>query len=278
MKLPKTLLYTTLSTTSDSKYIRLFYNWLFSIRTLGNYQGEILVGNYGIDESILEKEEQLNVKFVDLPSHQRDQLSNYRNLDMIPILESYSEDYKFAHFDVDIWFQGDINPLFEQLDEIEGCYFGKELHRTCAWRGPRGGKEERYYQKHMWTLEGFIFGGWIAGRYEPFLNKLKSIESTFSLPGWNLKVWGTDQCLVTYLFNPFKDNCTGLRWGATYYFSNLVDNKWIIKPHLVKKWGVVGSQVGVHICTYGVDKDKREKLWFEDLHPELFEQEWKKII
>ena len=62
-------------------------------------------------------------------------ISNRRNIDAIPYLEEY-KDYLIAHFDADIWFQRDISSLWEDCLNTEGVVVGKEVGRTCRYRGP----------------------------------------------------------------------------------------------------------------------------------------------
>jgi len=269
----KTLIYTTLFI-DDQKYAELFYDWVFSIRTLGEYKGDILVGDYGIKKEFIDRFKNYNINFVKLPDRGKYTISNYRNIDMIPILEKYDIDYKFAHFDVDIWFQNSINPLFEKLDNIESCYFGIEQGRMCRWRGPNEQIEIDKYNTIQQKLNGFVFGGWIAGRYKPFLEKLKLMRDTFNSPGWNLDEWGTDQCMVTYLFDFNKDDSTGDKWGKSYYFCDFIDNKWKIQDELSKRYNISDDVTGVHLVTFEKENEDRR---FKQSHPKLFEQEWKKI-
>ena len=271
----KTLIYTTLFT-GNQKYIDLFYDWIFSIRTLGQYNGEILIGDYGVDQSIIDNLKYLeNTKIVKLPNRNKQTISNYRNVDMIPILEEYDDDYKFVHFDVDIWFQDEINSLFDKLDDIDGCYFGLEQRRLCRWRGPEKEEIIQKYNNIQTELNGFVFGGWIAGKKKPYIEKLKLMKKTFESDGWTYNEWGTDQCMITYLFDKEKDNSTGDKWGKSYYFCEIEDNKWQITDEFTKQFNISNKVHGIHLVIYSGQENKNYR--FIDMYKNLFDNEWKKM-
>jgi hypothetical protein len=272
-----TLIYTTFKP-KTSNYEYLIWEWLISLRTLGNYQGEIVIFDYGMGEDLINRLNNFKLgapKIIKLPSREMQTISNYRNIDVIPYLEQY-KGYSFAHFDADIWFQNDINILFEELKEIEGCYFGNEVYRTCRYRGPKN--EEDYNLQKQIQLKGFIFGGWIGGRYEPYLNKLKYMKSLFE-SGWDTNEWGTDQSMVTHIFDFLKDNQNGAKYGLSPYYCNLTHNKILITsgyPHV--KFEDEGKEaIGIHLTAYNKNLDLNEvdplyNLRFQTRHPELWKE------
>jgi len=271
-----TLIYTTLFT-GDQKYIELFYDWYFSIRTLGKYDGEILIGDYGIDEEIINNFKNVdNIKFIKLPERKKESISNYRNIDMIPILEKYNNNYKFVHFDIDIWFQDEINTIFEELENIDGCYFGLEQNRTCRWRGPNNNTLYNTYLEKQSKLNGFIFGGWIAGKKTSYINKLRMMKKTFESDGWDYDEWGTDQCMITHLFDSEKDNSTGDKWGKSYYYCELIDNKFRITNEFTDRYNISDKVHGIHLVLYS-EQNINKKNRFRDIHKKLFNQEWEKM-
>jgi len=269
------LIYTVLST-DDQIYLNYLYDWVISIKTLGNFKGEILIGECGNQNIDIEKFNKYGVNVINLPERDVRTISNYRNIDMIPILEKYDTNYKFAHFDVDIWFQNDLNPLFDELDNIEGCYFGTEQGRSCGWRGPNDEDMIKEYGDKQNKNNGFIFGGWIAGKYKPYLEKLNKMKNNYNSPGWDTNIWGTDQCMVTYLFDFEKDNSSGDKWGKTFYFCELIEKKWKIKNDIVENYGIQPDITGIHLNNSLNDKSIRYK--FRDIHSDIFNNEIKKLI
>ena len=274
----KTVIYTTFYVKNPS-YESLIWEWLISLRTLGNYKGEIVIFDYGMPQSLIDK---LNNFSLGAPTIIKIQnptdsgtISNWRNIDVIPYLEKY-EDYMFAHFDADIWFQSDINILWEELENIEGCYVGVEKGRTCRYRGPNDDNILSEYDLTQAKAGGFIFGGWIGGKYKPYLNKLKQMKNLWDTT-WGIKEWGTDQCMITYLTDFEKDNLDGLKYGCSWYFCKFKDNSIYVSidrdPNDINH---NQKAIGVHIIAFNtvgnVNEDEFQNYRFKNRYPEL----WKK--
>jgi len=272
----KTVIYTTFYVKNPS-YETLIWEWLISLRTLGNYKGEVIIFDYGMPQSLIE--ELLNFSLgapkiiaIEDPADSGT-ISNWRNIDVIPHLEKY-KDYMFAHFDADIWFQNDVNLLWEELENIEGCYHGIETGRTCRYRGPEDEDTQNNYIQTQNKLGGFVFGGWIAGKYSAFLNKLNKMKSLWDST-WSINEWGTDQCMITYLYDFNIDNTEGIKYGCSWYYCDIQD-KLIVKTNN-PNYPFEGKEViGVHIIAFNsVGNDKEEKYLdyrFKYRYPEL----WKK--
>ena len=50
----KTVIYTTFYVKNPS-YESLIWEWLISLRTLGNYTGEVIIFDYGMPQSLIDK-------------------------------------------------------------------------------------------------------------------------------------------------------------------------------------------------------------------------------
>lgn len=274
----KTLIYTTFYV-KNSKYESLIWEWLISLRTLGKYKGEIVIFDYGMPEDLVNRLREFSlgaptiIKIED-PADSGT-ISNWRNIDVIPYLEKY-KDYKFAHFDADIWFQNDINILWDELDNIKGCYVGVEKGRMCRYRGPESEEVLNEYDLIQSRLGGFVFGGWIGGRYEPYLNKLKQMQNLWD-NDWEITEWGTDQCMITYLTDFENDNLGGLKYGCSWYFCDVEGDK--IKVNINWDQNDINhgkEAIGVHIIAFNSVGNEKEdqflKYRFKTRYPEL----WKK--
>lgn len=273
----KTIIYTTFYVKNPS-YESLIWEWLISLRTLGNYKGKVIIFDYGMPKKLVDK---LNKFSLGAPtiipiSDPADSgtISNWRNIDVIPYLEEY-EGYKFAHFDADIWFQNDVNKLWDELEEIEGCYVGVETGRSCRYRGPEEEDVENEYMKVQQKLGGFVFGGWIGGKYEPFLNKLKKMDELWS-NNWGIKEWGTDQCMITYLADFENDNFNGIKYGCSWYFCDVKENKIYINTKNKIYPFENKEAIGVHIIAFNSvgneNEDKYLQYRFKTRYPELWQK------
>jgi len=214
----KTLIYTACFIQSYESYESLIWEWLISLRTLGNYKGEVVIFDYGMPDILVEELKNFKLgppTIIKLPERNAHSTTNYRNIDVIPHLEKY-KDYSFSMFDFDIWFQRDVNKMFDELED-EGCYHGVEPGRTCRYRGPDNSKTRAEYEKQYDLLNGFIYGGWYAGKYKPYLEKLRKMKHCFE-NGWKVEEWGADQSVVTYLADVEKDKLEGLIYGCSRYF------------------------------------------------------------
>ena len=262
----KTLIYTTFYA-KNPNYESLIWEWLISLRTLGNYKDEVIIFDYGMSDELVKKLNNfsLGAPLIIKVTHPTisSTISNWRNIDVIPHLEKY-KGYKFAHFDADIWFQEDVNLLWDELETTSGVYVGVEKNRTCRYRGPEGQFE--YYSNVQKELNGFIFGGWIGGKYDSYLNKLNRMKQLWNTD-WEIHEWGTDQSMITYLTDFSIDNLNGLKYGCSWYFCDVRDDGIYFEDK---------KAIGIHIIAFsmvGTDKeDEFAKYRFKNRYPEL----WKK--
>ena len=272
----KTLIYTTFYV-KNPNYESLIWEWLISLRTLGNYKGEIIIFDYGMPKELVERLQNYKLgaaKIIKLDNTDQYIISNRRNVDVIPHLEPY-KDYLIAHFDADIWFQRDISPLWEDCLNTEGVVVGKEVGRSCRYRGP---EEEAQHNKNQHiTFNGFIFGGFIAGKQEPYVNKLKHMKSLFEGTWLPTIEWGTDQSMITHIIDPTVDFVEGIIYGASTYFCE-VGEKILCKTNDVNYIHQGKEVIGVHVLAFASVGNEREDEFrdyrFKNRYPEL----WKKHL
>jgi len=270
----------TLILTSVSRYCEeLFIEWLASLRTLGNYHDKVMVLDYGIGNRAKMLATKLGARLYPckIPTAKYG-IVNYRFVDMLPIIEQHYRQYKIAHFDADIWFTSDIGELFNELNDVPGCLYSVECSSKIfndGW-GPQDSQTLKLNMSKVDQVirhwKGFINGGFVAGRYHPFVDKLTKMQSAYA-NGWRLSKWGVDQYLVNVLFDFDRDRANGNRWncsikeaikrnGEFYHIKNsdmsLQNGRWVLDKIHVEK------VVGLHLL--GPKKTQR----FRKFHPTLF--------
>lgn len=270
----KTLIYTTFYVKNPS-YETLIWEWLISLRTLGKYKGEVVIFDYGMPQRLIDELENFKLgapKIIKLPPTDNHLISNRRNIDVIPHLESY-KDYSIAHFDADIWFQNNISPLWDDCLKAKGVVVGKEISRACRYRGPK--EEEEHFKNQHKIFGGFIFGGFIAGRYKEYLAKLNEMKTLFDTTWKPMIEWGSDQAMITHITDPDIDYVDGILYGASTYYLDVQD-KLIFKCNNPDYIHQGKEAIGIHVLAFAnVGNDQEDKLAnyrFKHRYPNL----WKK--
>jgi hypothetical protein len=265
-------------TIASQRCEKLFIEWLVSLRTLGNYHGEVLVLDYGIGHRERGLATKLGAKLYrcKMPIIERT-IVDYRFVDMLPIIEQHYQQYKIAHFDADIWFTSEIGELFNELNEVPGCLYSIEC-RTILPNGGRGPQDSQTLKRNIAKVDqvirhckGHINGGFVAARYQSFVDKLTAMRTAFA-NGWD--IYRVNQYLMNVLFDFDRDRANGNRWncsigeaikkgGEFYHIKNsdmlLRNGRWILDNIHVEK------VVGLHLNT---GKKKTER--FSKFYPTLF--------
>jgi len=267
----KKLIYTTFKPNKDyEEYNSLLSEWIISLRTLGNYKDEVVVFNYSHENlyNYLPSKNKLgNFKVVQLdPDINPAFVSNRRNVDVIVDLCKYSN-YSISHFDADVWFQKDINPMFDIVESTEGMCFAIERGRSCNFRE---GSEEylQLFKDNQQKLNGFVFGGWFAGNYKAYIKHLRRMKLMFDEGKWDICMHGADQSMLNVLVDFDKDNFSGLKWAASQYFCEFDNGSWKLDGEDVH---------GFHLIAYGrARSNSMEKLdenyRFKNLHKNIYDE------
>tara|TARA_B100002019_G_C21222868_1_gene575728 strand:- start:466 stop:1371 length:906 start_codon:yes stop_codon:yes gene_type:complete len=271
----ETLVFTTFFDNHNREgYSELLFEWLISLRTNANYKGEILIINYGMREETISKLNLLRetdigydirVVEVDNPAIRGGSyLSNWRNIDSIPILEEY-EGYYIVHTGADVWFQNDINSLWEEIEKTEGCYFAIERGRSCRYRGPEDQHEE--YEKTQKKLHGFVFGDFMSGKQESYVERLKLYKHLFetswkgteeSQDQWGIQTWGTDQSMMTHTFDFDKDRLNALSYAASEYYLYDKDGELIFwRDTINTEADGLTDVIGIHVLAHKLTREER---------------------
>ena len=274
----KTLIFTTASNHCE----QLFIEWLVSLRTLGNYHGEVMVLDYGISNRSKMLATRLGVQLYHCKRVPNPEflIVNYRFVDMLPIIEQQYRQYKLAHFDADIWFTSEINELFNEVNDVPGCLYSIECRSKLpnSGRGPQDSetlkRNEAKVDEVVRHCKGHINGGFVAARFQPFVDKLTAMRTAFATNGWDINRRGVNQYMLNVLFDFDRDRANGNRWncsiseafkkyGEFYHIKNSdmlyqKSGRWIINKIHVEK------VIGLHLVG-----PKKTEL-FRKFHPELF--------
>jgi hypothetical protein len=270
----KTLIFTIVSPRHED----FFLEWLVSLRTLGDYHGAVMALDYGISDrtGLLATRLGARLHRCRMPEEERT-IVDYRFVDMMPILTQHYRQYKLAHFDVDIWFTSEVSELFQEVDEVPGCLFATEC-RTSLLSGGRGPQDTQAVARNAAKVEqvvrhcrGHINGGFVAGRYQPFVDKLTAMRTAFAQE-W--EIGRVNQYLINVLFDLDRDRANGHRWncslreafrkdGAFYHLKNsdmsFRNGQWMLDKIQVER------VVGLHLNLAGIKTER-----FSKFHPGLF--------
>jgi hypothetical protein len=269
------LIYTTFRYREDdyAEYNDLLLEWLISLRTLGKYDGQVIVFDYSGGtiscRMDITRFGRLSVIPLDpVPPHQ---ISNRRNVDVIPYLRYYP-DHAIAHFDADVWFQDDINPMFDEIEKTEGAYLGVEPRRSCNFRNGPPELEELHCANQR-KIGGFVFGGWYAGKQKPFIERLTAIKKLYDDKKWDIEMHGTDQSLFQTLIDFSKDRLDGSKWAASHYLCEFKEGKWYLGKDVAP---------GFHLVAFGRSRgdsleSMEEHYRFKYLHKGIYKS-WKNLL
>lgn len=251
------LIYTTFRP-KDEQYQELIWEWLASLRTLGAYSGEVLVFDYGMPQRMVDALRERNVRVEKLPERDCHQISNYRNIDTIDILDEY-KNYRIAHYDADIWFQSPVFRMFLDIPD-HGMFFGVERGRSCRFRGAPECQQK--HEDNQRFLGGFVFGGWMAGLHLQYMLFLRTMKDEFLSTRWNVEEWGSDQSLVNFLACPNSDKFDGLGYAASHYFLTDTNNALLLD-------GILAT--AVHLTAFN-SWDSIQHLRFKNRFPRLYNE------
>jgi hypothetical protein len=100
-------------TALNEKYYKLYaIPWIFSLRQIANFQGQVIIIDFGLSESSKNELSKFNVVFIggdqQIKKHFR-----FHALKIIAMFAEYNQG-KIAWWDIDAYFQDNIDSLFEK--------------------------------------------------------------------------------------------------------------------------------------------------------------------
>lgn len=199
-----------------------------SLREIAKFQGDVIVLGYGLDDvpGLLELLNKLSIYVLNCEFRNGNprSVAITRFFDMT-FLINYDYD-NILHLDCDMWFQSNIDDIFNIIDSSNGCIYVCEKNKTgLFFRGPDHLLHE--FQNKIKNMVnkygGHINIGFMGGKKDIFLNKLNCFINSYSSLEW-LTVWGTDQSLAVYYFND-DDIIIDNIWNLTYDIATFKENK-----------------------------------------------------
>ena len=204
-------------TTASDEVCDYLIDFLISIRTLGQYNGELIVLDYGLSQSCLSLCKDFGAEVY--PGTTQGHIGSARFIDMIPLLESRNTPSVVAQFDVDIWFQDSINDLFITAEKAQGCLFSLEYvdpfnipFSKRDYGKPVNKKKLHHYESILSTIiydySGEINIGFMAGKQDLFLEKLLQAKALYA-HDFSIDEFCSDQYIFNMLFDSTKDSLEG---------------------------------------------------------------------
>lgn len=235
----------TIVWTSANRSIEpMLLQWVISLRTLGKYSGKILILDYGLSN----KYKNLYIAYdADLiPTIEKGPIVNHRFIDIIPILKQYDSTTAVAHFDADIWFQDDINDLFNKIPKnSQGCLFSPDVTwYTQNYLGLQSHFSTEYMYKIQQiknTYEGTIQGGLSAGLNENLLNKY-TLFDTLLKNKFMKDEYGADQFFFNWTFDTKIDSASAYLYNCIGSDIVCSDGVWFSK-----KYNHLNKCIGIHL-------------------------------
>jgi hypothetical protein len=248
----KTLVWTS----ANDEMFSLLTQWVISLRTLGHYTGELLILDYGISASNKKLLNQLDVKYVSM--NNSGPIVNHRYIDIIDILKNYNSEYLILHLDADIWFQKDMNGIFDLIDKEQGCLFSPDVHWYSQPFLSKNNNEKIFYENKIRRIhnayDGTIQGGLSAGKNINLIAKYTLMHNYF-INNIVRDEYGSDQFLFNILFEESIDKADAHLWnciGSDIVYNNGI---WYSKKHSNK----LVECIGIHVV--GMLRHEKHRLF-----------------
>lgn len=194
-------------TWANDKNKNFLSEFIISLRSLGNYYEKLIVVDYGLPESFkeifYEDIEYLPYDCSDL------NIETHKLISALDLSKSYKN---VVLFDADMWFQSDINDIFNEIQNSDGILCSSEVNPFFF-----GFQERMFY--NLKNIDLYIdkiheikkrFGaqlnaGFIAGKGEFLFDKFSKFNNMLQ-NGELKKEWGSDQMFLNIDFDFEKDN------------------------------------------------------------------------
>lgn len=254
-------------TASDHAFLQHLYDFCLSLRREGNYKDEIIVFYYYEKENtflIQALFDSLNVNWVLIEKSSKSHVSHNVFFDVVPILEDMQQDDKIIIYDADIWFQDDVNFIFQEkgdkllcapdvivYDHISKEELIEELKEYSEYylEYCDGITDRQYYQDnilkfadHRWyhMNSGFMFGS-----QQTLLSYLKLFFDFYQLNhSKNIrKIYPLDQFVWNIILEELDYDMSWCQYNCTLNELNM--------PNIKKKEGIIyyGDQKAIAIHT-----------------------------
>lgn len=200
----------------------------FSLRKIAKFSGDVIILGYGLGlvPGLLEILNKLSIEVINCEFRNGNtrSVAITRFFDMT-FLRNREYD-NILHLDCDMWFQTNIDEVFNIINSSNGCVYVCEQNKTgLFFRGPDHLLQifQNKIKNMINKYGGHINIGFMGGKKDIFLNKLDKFINSYSSLEW-LTVWGTDQSLAVYYFNE-DDVVINNIWNLTLDIATIYKNK-----------------------------------------------------
>jgi ADP-heptose:LPS heptosyltransferase len=194
-------------TWANDKNKTFLSEFIVSLRTLGNYFGKLIVIDYGLPNMFKEKFNE-NIEYLSYDSNGLN-IETHKLISALDITRKYKN---VVLLDADMWFQGDINNIFNEIEHSEGILCSSEINPFFFNFQKRMFHNLKNFDLHVDKIykikEAFgaqLNAGFIAGKGEVLFNRLSKFISMLE-NGELKKEWGSDQMFLNIDFDFEKDN------------------------------------------------------------------------
>lgn len=320
----KKLIWTSVTSGMESS----LFDWIVSLRKVAYYSMEVLVLNYGANLTLLKSlldRHNIKIIYINLDEkHQQfksdilnnlllmgdnedvklrtlfdkntlsedalknDMVVNYRYMDIVDILAINYKGYLTAHFDVDMWFQDDIDVLFCLIEKTPGCVQTPSFDNNNKFNNRFVNitrlltKDENIKQNIDNKINDIIIkygahlnGGFLAGKSEAVVKKLLPFKQGLLNGVWpNMR--GSNQAYLNYSFGK-EDYCEPAALYNTFPFKDpspykMKETGWINKrsrpdKKLAKVIHMLGDRYGFYSNNFFdtfLSSLREEKLYIVD--------------
>jgi hypothetical protein len=256
-------------TSADAEMQPFLVEWITSLRTLGRYQGDVLVLDYGLSEGV----KRLLAKFgVHVhPCAMDGPIVTARFVDVVPLLEGRFADRVVAHFDADVWFQDDIGALLAMGERCAGVVCAPDV---TWYRQPYHGQDPRgrgaYEAKIAALVErhrGTVQGGMQCGRAPVLAQRYRGLGALLA-SGFIKDQYGADQFALNHLFDPAVDSLDGYLFDGIGSDTTFSAGVWWSNKYR-DRLGVLEKLKVLHVV--GMTRGERRRL-FRVVHAATLEQ------
>lgn len=207
-------------TSATNKYLPFLFEFMISLETLGRFNGKVIVLYYYESE----KENLDGFKFENMSvifkKKQHNNINNVFYYDVYDILLGLKDNDKVAIYDCDVWFQDNINELFESDSDSMFCSVEivpkfSDLRESNAWVSYVKVKVDHfinsieYKDKALNIIEKYgsnINGGFIFANNKILKLKMENLLQIME-ESLDLEYRGISQISTNIIFDIEKDVC-----------------------------------------------------------------------
>lgn len=191
----------------------LLSEFIVSLRTLGKYEGSLIVIDYGLPDWFRQIFNE-NIEYIQFNSGEIN-IETHKFLSIIPICKKYD---KVVLFDADMWFQKNVNTIFDIIPSEgtltateQNSFFFRFQENFINLLSEEKHKEKIYEIKKKFGVQ--INAGFVAGTGKTLYKKFLKYEDYLNR-GLIRKQYGADQLFLNIDFEEGVDDTSFLEYNT----------------------------------------------------------------